>query len=169
MRPRADFSRENFRLSAYEPVFLTKGTTRSRDPKTPARSNPYPQEFPYRSGAQQMTVTRAHLIKSISRQVDLPKGQCSQVLETLLEFLIKTLQSGEDVLISGFGRFCVNEKKERRGRDPATGEDMMLRKRKVVAFRCSGVLKEKMNGVRSRRKSSRTRQTQKRTRRRTTQ
>jgi len=57
-----------------------------------------------------------------------------------------TLESGEDVLISGFGKFCVREKSERRGRNPATGEDKMIRKRNVVAFRCSGRLRGKVNG-----------------------
>ena len=68
-----------------------------------------------------MTVTRAHLVESISRQVDLPKGQCTQLLGSLLELLMKTLESGEDVLISGFGKFCVKDKHERRGRYPAFG------------------------------------------------
>jgi len=57
-----------------------------------------------------------------------------------------TLESGEDVLISGFGKFCVGDKNERKGRNPATGEDKMIRKRRVVTFRCSGRLREKVNG-----------------------
>jgi len=58
-----------------------------------------------------------------------------------------TLASGEDVLISGFGKFCVKEKAERKGRNPATGEDMMLAPRRVVAFKCSGKLRDKINGA----------------------
>jgi integration host factor subunit alpha len=57
----------------------------------------------------------------------------------------QTLASGEDVLISGFGRFCVKRKAERRGRNPATGEGMMLRPRRVVTFKCSGKLRKKIN------------------------
>jgi integration host factor subunit alpha len=49
-------------------------------------------------------------------------------------------------LISGFGKFSVKEKRERRGRNPATGEDLILNKRKVVTFNCSSVLREKFNG-----------------------
>jgi integration host factor subunit alpha len=49
-------------------------------------------------------------------------------------------------MISGFGKFCIKEKKQRRGRNPATGEDMMLEPRKVVTFRCSGQLRDKING-----------------------
>jgi integration host factor subunit alpha len=57
-----------------------------------------------------------------------------------------TLASGEDVLISGFGKFCVNEKGARKGRNPATGGDLMLKPRRVVTFKVSGKLREKLNG-----------------------
>ena len=67
------------------------------------------------------------------------------MIETLLELIKFTLASGEDVLISGFGKFCVNEKRQRKGRNPATGEDMMLAARRVVTFKCSGQLKKKIN------------------------
>jgi integration host factor subunit alpha len=59
---------------------------------------------------------------------------------------IDTLGSGEDVLVSGFGRFKVKEKRERRGRNPATGDDLMYRPRKIVTFKCSGMLRKKING-----------------------
>jgi len=59
-----------------------------------------------------------------------------------------TLVNGEDVLISGFGKFCVKDKKRRRGRNPATGEDLTLESRRVVTFRCSPVLRDKVNRVR---------------------
>jgi len=58
----------------------------------------------------------------------------------------RSLESGEDVMISGFGKFCVKEKKERRGRNPSTGEDMVLEPRKVVTFKCSGNLRDRING-----------------------
>jgi integration host factor subunit alpha len=61
----------------------------------------------------------------------------------------QTMENGEDILISGFGKFCVNEKKARKGRNPATGEPMMLSKRRVVVFRCSNILREKVNGKRN--------------------
>jgi integration host factor subunit alpha len=64
----------------------------------------------------------------------------------LLEILKIRLESGKDVLISGFGKFCVKEKRERRGRNPQTGEDMMLGARRVVTFRCSSAFREKING-----------------------
>lgn len=68
------------------------------------------------------------------------------MLEILLELIKKNLERGEDVLISGFGKFCVKEKNERRGRNPATGADMTLDKRRVVTFRCSHLLRDKING-----------------------
>ena len=70
----------------------------------------------------------------------------AQIVETLLEIIKKTLASGEDVLISGFGRFCVREKAERKGRNPSTGEDLILSSRRVVTFRCSGKLRDRVNG-----------------------
>jgi integration host factor subunit alpha len=67
------------------------------------------------------------------------------LIEILLEQIKNTLGKNEDVLISGFGKFCVKKKKERRGRNPATGSDMMLEQRCVVTFRCSHLLREKIN------------------------
>jgi integration host factor subunit alpha len=67
-------------------------------------------------------------------------------VETLLEIIKSTLESGEDVLISKFGKFCVKQKDERKGRNPATGHDIMLAPRKVLTFKCSGKLRDKING-----------------------
>ena len=92
-----------------------------------------------------MSLTKAHIINSIQNQLNIPKSRSSEIVESLLEIIKSTLESGEDVLISGFGKFCVKEKGERRGRNPATGEDMMLPPRKVVTFRCSGKLKERVD------------------------
>ena len=93
-----------------------------------------------------MTLTKAHLADSIHNQLGLPKNQSDQVIESILEIIKKTLENGEDVLITGFGKFYVNEKKKRRGRNPATGEDLMLGSRRVVGFKCSGKLRDRMNG-----------------------
>ena len=92
-----------------------------------------------------MTLIKAQLIDSIRKQVDLPKPKSSQVIDSLLEIIKVTLENGEAVLISGFGKFCVKEKKRRKGRNPATEEDLMLDARRVVTFRCSGLLKDKLN------------------------
>lgn len=93
-----------------------------------------------------MTLTKVDIAESIKGQFGFSGKQSVETVETLLEIMKKTLESGEDILISGFGRFCVKEKAERRGRNPATGGDLMLAPRKVVTFRCSGKLRDKVNG-----------------------
>jgi len=94
-----------------------------------------------------MTLTKAHIVDAIADQIGYPKNHSSEIVETLLELIKSSLESGDDVLISGFGKFCVKEKGERRGRNPSTGEDMMMKPRKVVTFRCSGNLKKMINGL----------------------
>ena len=93
-----------------------------------------------------MTLIKAHIVGAIADQIGYPKNHSSEITETLLEIIKKTLESGDDVLISNFGKFCVKEKGERRGRNPSTGEDMMMKPRKVVTFRSSGKLRKKING-----------------------
>jgi integration host factor subunit alpha len=93
-----------------------------------------------------MTLTKAELIEAIAEQNGFTKKQSSETVETILELIKSTLASGADVLISGFGKFCVKEKRKRRGRNPATGGDMMLPPKRVVTFRCSGILRKQING-----------------------
>jgi integration host factor subunit alpha len=95
-----------------------------------------------------MALTKADITESIYDQCGFSKTKSIQLVESLLEIIKKTLESGEDALISGFGKFCVREKRERRGRNPATGDHMMLGSRRVVTFRCSSVLRKKINGER---------------------
>ena len=92
-----------------------------------------------------MSITKAHLADSIHNKLGLPKNQSIQTVESIIEIIKKTLENGEDVMITGFGKFYVKEKRKRRGRNPAIGEDLMLRSRKVVGFKCSGKLRDKMN------------------------
>ena len=92
-----------------------------------------------------MTLTKAQIVESIQNKIGFPRNQSYEVLETFLEIIKSTLQSDEDVMISGFGKFCVKEKKERKGRNPATGDAMMLEPRKVVTFTCSGKLRDRIN------------------------
>ena len=73
-----------------------------------------------------MTLTKDGLVKAVTRENLYPLYQSVEIVETLLEIIKSRLASGEDVLISGFGKLCVKEKRERIGRNPATGEDMML-------------------------------------------
>jgi len=92
-----------------------------------------------------MTLTKAQMFESVQNQIAFPKDKSVEIIETLLEIIKNTLATGEDVMISGFGKFCVKEKAERKGRNPATGEDMMLEPRKVVTFKCSGRLRDRIN------------------------
>jgi len=93
-----------------------------------------------------MTLTKSHLIEAIAEQNGYTRRNSTETVETILKIIKSTLASGEDVLISGFGKFCVKEKRERKGRNPATGEDMMLAPKRVVTFKCSGKLRDKIYG-----------------------
>jgi len=93
-----------------------------------------------------MTLTKNDLVASVN-ELGFTKKKSVEIIETLIEIMKGTLEKGEDVLISGFGKFCVKDKNSRRGRNPATGSDLILRERKVVTFKCSGKLREKINGA----------------------
>lgn len=93
-----------------------------------------------------MTLTKSDIVENITQGIGVSRTAGTQDIETLLEIVKATLEQGEDVLVSGFGKFCVKNKKPRRGRNPSTGDDMALPKRKVVIFRCSNILREKING-----------------------
>ena len=92
-----------------------------------------------------MSLTKSQIIEAIAEQNGFTRKKSSETVETLLGIIKSTLESGEDVLISGFGKFCVKEKRERRGRNPATEEDMMLAPRRTVTFKCSRNLRERIN------------------------
>jgi integration host factor subunit alpha len=92
-----------------------------------------------------MAITKADIVTIIQDQIGFPKNQSSKIVETLLQIIKKDLESGNDLLISGFGKFCVREKRKRKGRNPSTGENMMLAARRVVTFRCSTILRKKVN------------------------
>jgi len=92
-----------------------------------------------------MTLTKEKITDGVYNQVGLSKGQSRGVVESLLEIIKQTLERGEDLLVSGFGKFVVKNKAARRGRNPQTKEDLRLRARRVVVFRTSGVLRRKIN------------------------
>jgi integration host factor subunit alpha len=92
-----------------------------------------------------MTLTKDALVNEVAKANGYPRNRSVELIETLLELIKSKLVSGEDVLISGFGKFCVREKRQRRGRNPATGEAMMLDARRVVTFKCSGQLRDKIS------------------------
>jgi integration host factor subunit alpha len=92
-----------------------------------------------------MALTKADIADSLSKELGMTKNRSFEVVETVLDLIKKTLGDGEDVLISGFGKFCVKDKKQRKGRNPQTGADMVLPPRRVVTFHCSGNLRNKIN------------------------
>jgi integration host factor subunit alpha len=91
------------------------------------------------------TLTKARIVEAVVETHGYTQQKAHETIEILLELIKRSLESGEDVLISGFGKFCVKNKKKRRGRNPATGKDLILAPRKVVTFRWSWKLKEKLN------------------------
>jgi integration host factor subunit alpha len=94
-----------------------------------------------------MSLTKADIIEIVTDQTGFPRNKSARIVNQLLEIIKSTLASGDDVLISGFGKFCVSDKSERPGRNPATGGTLMLPARRVVTFKCSGKLRDKCNGV----------------------
>lgn len=92
-----------------------------------------------------MTLNKAAIIELVCTELGLQRKEAIDIVESLLEILKASLESGEDVLVSGFGKFCVKEKAERKGRNPATGEDAILPARRIVTFKRSGKLRDKVN------------------------
>ncbi len=90
-------------------------------------------------------LTKANLVRSIAEELGFPQSQAAELVEQVIGLIKDTLISGEDVLVSGFGKFCVRSKRARRGRNPANGESMMLKPRKVVTFKWSGRLRDRLN------------------------
>ena len=98
-----------------------------------------------RGGGCDMSLTKEKLITDIYNQVGLSKSQSRIVVERIFEIMKESLEKGENLLISGFGKFVVKNKAARRGRNPQTTEDLQLRARRVVVFKTSGVLRDKIN------------------------
>jgi len=95
-----------------------------------------------------MSLTKADLIDSLHDRLNLPKTRSLQVIDSLLDIIKATLGNGEDVLISRFGKFCVKEKRERPGRNPRTREEVTVKPMRVVTFKCSNRLRDRVNGKR---------------------
>jgi integration host factor subunit alpha len=93
-----------------------------------------------------MALTKKDIVDRMQTELGFLRNKSVEITESLLELIKGSLESGEDVLVSGFGKFCVKEKKARKGRNPATGEDLMLKPRRVVTFKWSGKLRQKVDG-----------------------
>jgi len=94
-----------------------------------------------------LTCTKTTIIEKISEKIDQSPSEAKDSLETLLKIMKSTLASGEDIMISGFGKFQINEKAPRKGRNPATDKEMILEKRRTVTFKCSGGLRDQINTI----------------------
>ncbi len=93
-----------------------------------------------------MTITKNDIIERVTERIGFSRSQSVELVELLLETIKSSLEKGDDILVSGFGKFSAKQKAERKGRNPATGNDMMLDGRKVVTFKHSVVLKDRLNG-----------------------
>ena len=91
-----------------------------------------------------MALTKNKIVEQVN-ELGFTKKKSVDIVESLLEIIKRSLENDEDVLVSGFGKFCVKDKSTRRGRNPATGNDLILNARKVVTFKCSGKLRERIN------------------------
>ena len=92
-----------------------------------------------------MALTKADMVKSINDQLGLPKNKSVDLFESVLEIIRQSLVNGEDVMISGFGKFYIIDKKARNGRNPQTGEHMIIQPRRIVSFRYSSRARNKLN------------------------
>jgi len=92
-----------------------------------------------------MALTKKDIVEQVYNELGFPRNQSVEIVESLLEIIKATLESGDDLLVSGFGKFTVRDKQERKGRNPATGDDLMLKPRRIVTFKCSGKLRDKVN------------------------
>ncbi|MDD5758283.1 MAG: integration host factor subunit alpha [Desulfobulbaceae bacterium] len=93
-----------------------------------------------------MTLTKADLVHKVYESQDVSKVQATDAVEAFLRISKGCLENGNNLLLSGFGKFTVKEKKERRGRNPQTGDALMLEARTVVTFKPSGILRDRING-----------------------
>ncbi len=92
-----------------------------------------------------MSMTKIEIIESVYEHLGIPKKDCIRIVESLFEIIKNKLGKGEDVMISGFGKWSVKAKKKRKGRNPQTGEALTIDARKVVSFKPSNVLRDAVN------------------------
>jgi integration host factor subunit alpha len=93
-----------------------------------------------------MTLTKAEIAEQVQHNLGRNKKESARMVEALFEMIKESLEEGKDVMISGFGKFSIRLRGERVGRNPLTGDAIMLARKKVVTFKCSGKLRERING-----------------------
>jgi len=92
-----------------------------------------------------MSLTKIEIIDAVYEKLGIPRKECVRIVESLFEIIKDELDKGQGVMISGFGKWTVNAKKRRKGRNPQTGEALMIEARKVVTFKPSSVLRDAVN------------------------
>jgi integration host factor subunit alpha len=92
-----------------------------------------------------MAMTKKDIVMKINTEIGISKKECVKIVESVFDIIKDDLDNGNDVMISGFGKWTVKAKKERRGRNPKTGKEMRIDARRVVTFKSSNVLRDKVN------------------------
>ena len=92
-----------------------------------------------------MAMTKIEIVNMLKEHFGLPKNECSRIVESFFDIIKSELSNGNDVMISGFGKWMVNSKKARRGRNPQTGKALTIAARKIVTFKASPVLRNELN------------------------
>ena len=95
-----------------------------------------------------MTLTKSNIVDTVYARTELTKKESSDYVNEVLELMKETLEEGEEIKVSGFGKFEVRKKSERVGRNPRTGDEILIPERKVLRFKVSQVLKDELNGER---------------------
>jgi integration host factor subunit alpha len=101
------------------------------------------------------TLTRADLAEAVFQKVGLPRNESSELVESVIREMIACLERGENVKLSSFGSFGVRDKRERVGRNPKTGDVVPITPRRVLVFRASNIMKERINAGLTKKKSGR--------------
>ncbi|MEJ2724515.1 MAG: HU family DNA-binding protein [Deltaproteobacteria bacterium] len=136
-------SRNNMRFSlTFSHFFSIWWIRESARPKSSLKRRP---GKPFSLEEVIMALTKAKLVESVSKNLNLAKNLSSKTVESLFEIMKSELENGNDMLISGFGKFCVKERSRRRWRNPVTNQSMLLAARRIITFRCPSILRDKVN------------------------
>lgn len=100
------------------------------------------------------TLTRADLAEAVFQKVGLPRNESAEIVELVLREIVSSLERGDPVKLSSFGSFGIRDKGERIGRNPKTGQEVPITPRRVLVFRASNIMKQRINDSLSRRKAA---------------
>ena len=100
------------------------------------------------------TLTRANLAEAVFQKVGLPRNESAEIVELLLREIVASLERGDTVKLSSFGSLGIRDKGQRIGRNPKTGQEVPITPRRVLVFRASNIMKQRINDALSRRKAA---------------